>query len=142
MVNRVILGVPLRRNPTTISVNNLMPNYSGFQPLDGLLTLIEKKNRVEITLNWENIDGSDLLQINNIIKSTQIDNSRDVIQLFYNDYHILEGKVILVGSTVEPVAATGSYYTELNHDAHIYIPVRANVTLTLIPVECKYLVRV
>jgi hypothetical protein len=132
---RMILGALLRRNPTSVSTTNIMPSYSGFQPLDGTLIPIKRADRPEITLTWEGVTGIDLDQLLNIINSTQLDNNRDTVILYYNDNHLLEGDVVMVSASITPLPSTGAYYTESWRAAQTFIDTSANVSITVVPYE-------
>lgn len=134
-MSRMVLGNLLLRNPSSISTTNMMPTYSSFQPLDGTVIPIRRNDRPEITLVWDRVCGSDLDQLMNIVNSTQLYGSRDTVMMYYNDNHLLEGYVILVGASVSPIPSTGAYYTELGHAAHIMIQQEAMVSITVVPYE-------
>ena len=139
-VRRIILGVPLRRNPTTVTTNSVTPQYNGFQPLDGTIVPIQLFERMEITLAWDRVSGADLMQLINIIGKTQVDGTRAPVVLNYNDRRILEGPVIVVNASVEPLQGTGGPLVKIDGWG-AQVPLVAAVTITLVPVDYKILRR-
>jgi len=124
---RITLGELLSRNPTSISCNNLMPQYYIFEPLDGNSILIETYDRIEITLVWDRVYGSELTQLLDIINDTQ-GATRAVTEIDYSDNHILSGEVVILNSVIQPIPMTGGTYQgkELDVGAFVSITVSPN----------------
>lgn len=121
------MGELLDRNPTSISVSNLLPDYYIFQPLDSTSIPIETNNRMQITLTWDMVTGDDLAQLMDIIGTTQNTTTRRSTSLTFDDTHILSGDVLLISANVSPHPGTGGYYGD------IFVPLVANVTMTVMP---------
>jgi hypothetical protein len=132
---RITLDELLTRNPISLSIDNLMPQYYIFQPLDGVAIPLETYYRTQVTLTWDKVFGDDLDQLVDIIASTQPTNQRNPVSIDYNDYHLLEGEVVIIDASITPLPATGA---QLSQNVTIDVALAASVSITVIAYDFSY----
>ena len=128
----MVLGaVVLDQNPSSLHIENTMPEYAIFQPLDGNAKSIERFKRERITLEWEYIEGDRLEQVIGIIRAAEMIGSREYNKLWFSDEGLLWGSgwVRVIETEVTPLPGAG--VVAFMGDGTLVLPDKASVRIVL-----------